>query len=56
MSDQSIVFLLISATLFLFIWGRIRYDLVAGSVGAELGHHLDFGRIVGDSAEGRKHT
>ena len=29
MSDQSIVFLLISATLFLFIWGRIRYDLVA---------------------------
>ncbi len=29
MSDQSIVFLLISATLVLFIWGRIRYDLVA---------------------------
>ena len=29
MSDQSIVFLLISTTLILFIWGRIRYDLVA---------------------------
>ena len=29
MSDQSIVFLLISATLVLFIWGRVRYDLVA---------------------------
>ncbi len=29
MSDQSIVFLLITATLILFIWGRIRYDLVA---------------------------
>jgi len=29
MSDQSIVFLLISTTLALFIWGRIRYDLVA---------------------------
>ena len=29
MSDQSIVFLLISATLVLFIWGKVRYDLVA---------------------------
>jgi len=29
MSDQSIVFLLISTTLALFIWGRIRYDLIA---------------------------
>jgi len=29
MSDQSIVFLLISSTLALFIWGRIRYDLIA---------------------------
>jgi len=29
MSDQSIVFLLISATLVIFIWGRVRYDLVA---------------------------
>ena len=29
MSDQSIVFLLISTALILFIWGRIRYDLVA---------------------------
>jgi len=29
MSDQSIVFLLISTTLVLFIWGRIRYDLIA---------------------------
>ena len=29
MSDQSIVFLLISTTLVLFIWGRVRYDLVA---------------------------
>jgi len=29
MSDQSIVFLLISATLVLFIWGRVRYDLIA---------------------------
>ena len=29
MNDQSIVFLLISATLVLFIWGRVRYDLVA---------------------------
>ncbi len=29
MNDQSIVFLLISTALILFIWGRIRYDLVA---------------------------
>ena len=29
MSDQSIVFLLISTTLVLFIWDRVRYDLVA---------------------------
>jgi len=29
MSDQSIVFLLISLTFVFFIWGRVRYDLVA---------------------------
>lgn len=29
MSDQTLVFLLISTTFVLFIWGRIRYDMVA---------------------------
>ncbi len=29
MSDQTLVFLLISATFVLFIWGKVRYDMVA---------------------------
>ena len=40
MSDQSIVFLLISVTFIFFIWGRVRYDLVAFSA-------LIIGALVG---------
>ena len=28
MSDQTLVFLLISTTFVLFIWGKVRYDMV----------------------------